>query len=776
MGTAVLASYEDWSRVIGGILRVVGVEGFLQDRDEVKAALADADEPLNNFIRLWFARFQSADVTIGSLSYDATPSTKPPTDLVSLLLNHKGEIDLGFNNYKLPSWQSELGKRLRGAKDRVFDVSDGQTTIPVKLRHRKTNKGIRYRLEPTETSPPDHPNGEATEPPTSAPAPQPETRARGTTACTYENVVTRQALSEWVEAIRATDIVAVDIETTGLDVMTDKLVGVSLAIENRACYVPLGHTTGEAQLPQEVVLASLKPILEDPAVTKVLHNAKFDAHILGRYGIRLEGFEDTMLMSYALDSGAVDSHGLKELALRHFEHNQTTYQEVVGNGHKKKSFAEVPIADATAYAAQDADVALRLYRLLKPRLEAEGVFGTYHLDRALVPVLIDMERAGIAIDRDALKQIGDECGKEMAGLEAEVRDLAGEPFNLGSSKQVAVVLFDKLGLPVRRRTKTGAPAVDSDALEELSAESPLARAVLAWRKAQKIKTAFADKLPEHINAATGRVHTSFNPIGAKTGRLSSSEPNLQQIRSREERGRLMRGAFVAAPGNVLLAADYSQIELRILAHMSKDRGLIAAFRSGHDFHTATASQVFNQSLEEVTKEQRGRAKAINFGIVYGMTAFGLARQIGVTAEEAQGIIDAYFGAYPGVQAYMEKMREAAARDGAVWTLFGRRVHVPDMSTNRARNLAVNAPIQGSAADLIRRAMVRMPEALAEAGLKARMLLTVHDELVFELPRSEVEAASPLIRRDMEAAGAPHIEFSVPIVAEVKTGPIWADAH
>ena len=573
-----------------------------------------------------------------------------------------------------------------------------------------------------------------------------------------------------------------DTETTGLDVMSDELVGLSLAIEGRACYVPIAHTTGEPQLPREVLLTALKSILEDATVTKVLHNAKFDSHMLRRCGIALTGFEDTMLMSYALDSGTGNSLGLKELALRHLGHHQTRYEDVVGKGRKKINFADVAIADATAYAAQDADVTLRLFRFLKPLLEVEGVSSIYDLDRALVPVLINMERAGVAINRDALRQIGDECAEEMAKLEAEAHALAGMAFNLGSPTQVAATLFDKLGLPARKRTKKGAQSVDSEALEELSTKDPVARAVLAWRTAQKLKTGFADKLPAHINASTGRVHTTFKPTGAKTGRLSSSQPNLQQIPSRGEWGRRMRGAVVAAPGHVLLAADYSQIELRILAHASKDAGLIEAFRGGHDFHRATASKVFNVAVNEVDQHLRGRAKAVNFGIVYGSTEFGLAREIGIAPEEAQEIIDAYFKAYPGVRDYMDRARAAAARDKTVCTLFGRKVHVPDIGSldqklrGKARNLAINAPIQDSAADLIRRAMVRVQPALAEAGLAASLQLTVHDELVFEASEADAERAGAIVKHVMETAGAPEVDFSVPILVEVKAGRTWADAH
>ena len=616
------------------------------------------------------------------------------------------------------------------------------------------------------------------------PATKPEQR--------YELVQSLDALEAWIRRAAAAGVVAFDTETTSLDATRAELVGFSLAIvPGEACYVPLGHrpaggglelTAMPAQIPLAEAIAATKPLLEDPSILKIGHNIKYDALVLRRYGVAVGPVDDTMLVSFVLDAGS-HGHGMDELSERHLEHKTITYDEVTGTGKARLSFAEVALDKALGYAAEDADVTLRLHETLKPRLIREHMVTVYEtMDRPLVPVLAEMEAAGIKVDPAALRLLSQEFGRTMASVETEIHKLAGREFNVGSPKQLGEILFDELKLPGGRKGKTGAYSTHSDVLEDLADAHPLPKKILDWRLVQKLKSTYADSLVEQINPATGRIHTSYSMAGAATGRLSSTDPNLQNIPVRSEEGRRIRAAFIAEPGHKLLSVDYSQIELRLVAEIAEVEPLKQAFRDGIDIHALTASQVFGVPLDKMDPMTRRNAKAINFGIIYGMSAFGLARQIGVAQGEASAFIKAYFERYPGIRAYMDKAKETARKQGYVATLFGRRCHVKTIADKNpamrsfAERQAINAPIQGTAADIIKRAMIRVPPALADAGLKARMLLQVHDELLFEVPDAEVEATTALVRKVMEGAAAPAVTLGVPLIADAGVGTTWAAAH
>ncbi len=574
--------------------------------------------------------------------------------------------------------------------------------------------------------------------------------------------------------------------------MQAELVGVSLAVApGAACYIPLGHVGAAAgtldlagagrpaQIARDAALGRLKPLLEDPAVLKVGQNIKYDMVVLARQGIEVAPSDDTMLMSYLLDS-SLHGHGMDELAQLHLGHKTITYEEVAGSGKAQVGFAEVPLDKARDYAAEDADVTLRLHLVLKPRLLAERLMTLYEtVERPLPAVVAAMEQAGIRVDPAALAALSRDFAERMAGLERDIHRAAGESFNVGSPKQLGEILFEKLSLPGGRKGRTGAWGTGADVLESLAQQGhELPRLVLDWRQLQKLKGTYTDALQAEINPATGRVHTSFALAATSTGRLSSSDPNLQNIPVRTEEGRKIRRAFVAAPGCKLLSADYSQIELRLLAHIADIAALKQAFREGVDIHALTASQVFGVPIEGMDPMVRRSAKAINFGLIYGMSAFGLAQQLGIPQREAQAYIDAYFRRYPGILDYMEATKRRAREQGFVTTLFGRRCHVPGINSRNPaersfqERAAINAPIQGAAADIIKRAMVRLPEALAEEGLGARMLLQVHDELVFELPEAELAAAAALVKRVMEGAA----RLDVPLVVDTGIGDNWGEAH
>ena len=636
--------------------------------------------------------------------------------------------------------------------------------------------------------------GAASRTDTTAPAAPAKTQA----GRAYELVVTRQALEGWVEAARQAGIVAVDTETTSLDSMRARLVGVSLSLDGgRACYVPLAHKAsggqgslnlGEGggadeddptQIPLGDAVALLKPLLEDLSVLKVGQNIKYDMQVLVRYGIYITPVDDTMVLSYVLDAGR-HGHGMDVLAREHLGIETIKFTDVAGIGKKQTTFDYVPLDKALDYAAEDADVTQRLYRALKPRLVAEHMVSVYEtLERPLIPVLGRMERYGIGIDAAALKALSKDFAARLTDLGKEIHALAGRDFNIASPKQLGEILFDEMSLAGGKKTKTGAYATGADVLEDLAAQGHnLPARILDWRQLAKLKSTYTDALVEQINPETGRLHTSYAMAVASTGRLSSSDPNLQNIPVRTEEGRKIRRAFVAAKGWKLLSADYSQIELRLLAHVADIDVLKNAFRDGLDIHALTASHVFGVPVEGMDPQIRRQAKAINFGIIYGISAFGLARQLAVPRGEAAAYIDAYFERYPGIRDYMERTKEEARTQGFVTTLFGRKCHTPGINDkNQARRgfaerAAINAPLQGAAADIIKRAMIRIPPALEAANLNAAMLLQVHDELIFEVPDSEVEATRTLVAKVMEQAA----RLDVPLVVDTGVGDNWEEAH
>ncbi|MHA1597638.1 MAG: DNA polymerase I [Alphaproteobacteria bacterium] len=615
----------------------------------------------------------------------------------------------------------------------------------------------------------------------------------------YELVQDMGTLETWIAAARDAGVVAVDTETTSLDALRADLVGVSLSMQpGHACYIPLGHTApaaqgtfdlggdgdeGAGEAPEQVdfkkALKALTGLLEDPAVLKVGHNIKYDIQVLANLGITVGPVDDTMVLSYVLEGG-LHGHGLDELALMHFDHTNIKFKEVAGIGKAQVTFDKVPLPEALEYAAEDADYTGRLHQALKPRLVAERMVTVYEtLERPLIPVLVHMERAGIKVDAKELIRLSDDFGKRLGSLETEIHKLAKREFNVGSPKQLGEVLFDEMGLEGGKKGKTGAYKTGAEVLEDLAADGhDLPARVLEWRQLAKLKSTYTDALTAQINPDTGRVHTSYSMAATSTGRLASSDPNLQNIPIRTEEGRKIRRAFIAETGHVLLSADYSQIELRLLAHVAGIDVLIEAFKKGDDIHALTASQVFGVAIDGMDPMVRRQAKAINFGIIYGISAFGLARQLGISRGEAGDYIDAYFDRYPGIRDYMETTKQEAHDNGFVTTLFGRKCHTPGIDDknparrNFAERAAINAPIQGGAADIIKRAMIAMPDALAAKKLSTRMLLQVHDELVFEVPKEEIEAASSVIRDTME--GAAHLD--VPLTVDIGTGANWDDAH
>jgi DNA polymerase-1 len=621
-------------------------------------------------------------------------------------------------------------------------------------------------------------------------APALEPAAEPVTRRDYVLVQDEAELARWVEAAATQGLVAIDTETTSLYAMRCTLVGISLALEpGRACYVPLGHAGAPGaeplrQIEREAALKALRPVLEDPAALKVGQNVKYDIEVLSRCGIDVTPIEDTMMLSYVLDGG-LHGHGMDELAELHLGLTTIKFSDVAGAGKSQVSFEKVPLARALDYAAEDADVTLRLYRTLKPRLVAERMVTVYEtMERPLIGILADMETRGILVDADRLRALSDEFGRRIEALEEEIIGLAGGPFNIGSPKQLGEILFERMKVATGRRGKSGSYATGADVLETIVAEAEdlqaraLAGRVLDWRQLTKLKTTYADALIQQIDPCTGRVHTCYQQAVASTGRLSSADPNLQNIPVRTEEGRKIRRTFIAEPGAVLLSADYSQIELRLLAHVADIEALKAAFRDGIDIHAMTASQVFGVPITGMDPLVRRKAKAINFGIIYGISAFGLARQLAIPRREAAAYIDAYFARYPGIRDYMERTKRAARERGYVTTLFGRRCHVRGIADRNpsvrsfAERAAINAPIQGGAADIIKRAMIRIPAALARAGLGARMLLQVHDELVFEVPEAEVEATRALVVAEMAAVAS----LTVPLVVDTGTGPTWDAAH
>ncbi|MGD8689200.1 MAG: DNA polymerase I [Gammaproteobacteria bacterium] len=599
----------------------------------------------------------------------------------------------------------------------------------------------------------------------------------------YETVLEQADFDRWVKALEQADLFAFDTETTSLDYMQAEIVGVSFAVEpGRAAYVPVAHRYPGApeQLDREAVLARLKPLLEDPRRAKVGHHLKYDAHVLANHGIRLAGIRhDTMLESYVLDSTAT-RHDLDSVALKYLGHRTIHYEEVAGKGARQLRFDEVGLEEAGPYAAEDAEVCLRLHATLWPQLEAEeGLRYVYQgLEIPLVPVLTRMEHRGVMIDTDRLAAQSRELAGRMHELEGKAHELAGGPFNIGSPKQLQEILFQRLELPVIRKTPKGQPSTAEDVLQELADDYELPRVILDYRSLSKLKSTYTDKLPLQVDSKSGRVHTSYHQAVAATGRLSSSDPNLQNIPIRTPEGRRIRQAFIAPEGCALLAADYSQIELRIMAHLSGDEGLLRAFAEDADIHRATAAEVFEVAPEAVTTDQRRSAKAINFGLIYGMSAFGLARQLGIERGAAQDYVDRYFARYPGVREFMDRTRELAREKGYVETLFGRRLYVPEINSRNgqrrqyAERTAINAPMQGTAADIIKRAMIAVDDWLETDAADAFMVMQVHDELVFEVARGELEAVRERITALMEGAA----QLDVPLKVETGVGANWDEAH
>ncbi len=602
-------------------------------------------------------------------------------------------------------------------------------------------------------------------------------------AVAYDIVTEQAALDAWLKTLAAAELFAFDTETTSLNYMEARIVGVSFAVEpGRAAYVPLAHDYLGAppQLSRDAVLAALKPLLEDESRAKVGQNLKYDASVLANHGITLRGIRfDTMLESYVLDSTAT-RHDMDSLALKYLGHQTIHFEDVAGKGAKQLTFNQVTVEEAGPYAAEDADITLRLHRTLWPQLQEKGRLQDVltDIEVPLVPVLSRIERQGALISRELLVRHSAELGKRLEELQGQAYELAGAQFNLGSPKQLGEILFDKLQLPVLKKTPTGAPSTAEEVLVELALDYPLPKLLLEYRSLSKLKSTYTDKLPLMVNPATGRVHTSYHQAVAATGRLSSSDPNLQNIPIRTEEGRRIRQAFIAPKGYKILAADYSQIELRIMAHLSSDAGLLRAFNEGRDVHTATASEVFEVALEAVSGEQRRKAKAINFGLIYGMSAFGLARQLHLGRNEAQQYIDRYFERYPGVATYMERTRAVAREQGYVETLYGRRLYLPEinarnkMRAQAAERTAINAPMQGTAADIIKKAMLAVDAWLQRGEADARMIMQVHDELVFEVAAAEVDPVRAQICRLMSEAA----ELSIPLLVEAGVGNNWDEAH
>lgn len=603
-----------------------------------------------------------------------------------------------------------------------------------------------------------------------------------------------ETLNKWLAEAVETGLVAFDTETNSLDPMQAELIGFSLALApGKAAYIPLQHKSGvddllgggmvEGQIPLDKALAALKSVLEDKSVLKIAQNMKYDWLVMRRHGIDTVSFDDTMLISYALDAGP-GGHGMDPLSERWLGHTPIAYKDVAGSGKSAVTFDMVDIDRATAYAAEDADVTLRLWQVLKPRLAAEGLASVYErLERPLVDVLARMEERGVSVDRQVLSRLSSDLAQSAARYEDEIYELAGEKFNIGSPKQLGDILFGKMGLPGASKTKTGQWSTSAQVLEDLAAEGlPLPRKIVDWRQLTKLKSTYTDALPGFIHSQTKRVHTSYSMASTSTGRLSSSEPNLQNIPVRTAEGRKIRTAFIAEPGNKLVSADYSQIELRVLAHVADIPQLKQAFADDIDIHAMTASEMFGVPVEGMPSEVRRRAKAINFGIIYGISAFGLANQLSIPREEAGQYIRTYFERFPGIKDYMEATKAFAREHGYVETIFGRRAHYPDIKASnpqvRAFNerAAINAPIQGAAADIIRRAMIRMEDALAKEKLAARMLLQVHDELIFEVPENEVEKTITLVRDVMENAAMPAVSLSVPLKVDARAAHNWDEAH
>jgi len=667
-----------------------------------------------------------------------------------------------------------------------FEALKAQPPDENKLRELYTRWEFKSFLkelgEPAEAAPSDPPAADPAGDPDPAVVQRQATRDENRPSVHYETVLTEPQLDAWLAKINGAELTCIDTETTSLDPMAAQLVGISLAVEpHRACYIPLAHryAGAPAQLPLEGTLAKLKPWLQSVHHRKLGQHLKYDAHVFANHGLRLEGVaHDTLLESYVLEPHR--SHDMDSLASRHLGRTTITYEQVCGRGASQIGFDEVPIERATDYAAEDAEVTLAIHHALWPQI-ADDARLRYVYEAIEIPVsrvLFEMERTGVLIDREKLLAQSRELAARMAELEARAHELAGQPFNLGSPKQIGEILFGKLKLPVVKRTASGAPSTDEEVLEKLALDYPLPKTLLEYRALAKLKSTYCDKLPASVDPRTGRVHTSYGQAVAVTGRLSSSEPNLQNIPIRTPEGRRIREAFIAPPGSRIVSADYSQIELRIMAHLSGDEGLLAAFAAGEDVHRATASEIFGVPVSEVTSEQRRYAKVINFGLIYGMSAFGLAANLGIDKDAARSYIDRYFTRYPGVARYMETTRALAKRQGYVETVFGRRLWLPEINSPNgprraaAERAAINAPMQGTAADLIKLAMIAVSDWLHREQLATKLIMQVHDELVFEVPEAEVERVKTKVPELMSGVA----DLKVKLVAEVGVGSNWDEAH
>jgi DNA polymerase-1 len=618
---------------------------------------------------------------------------------------------------------------------------------------------------------------------TEADAETSEQQTNQATTVDYQVVLDQASLTTWLQRLNDADYFAFDTETTSLNYMDAEIVGVSFAVSpHQAAYVPLGHDYlgVPEQLDRDFVLEKMRPLLENVRKAKLGQNLKYDAHVLNNHGIQLRGIEhDTMLESYVLNSVAT-RHNMDALAQFYLNRNTVHYEDIAGKGAKQIPFSQVDIEQATPYAAEDADITLQLHQHLWPKLQLQlGLANIYQkIEIALLPVLVTMEANGVLVDSVFLLQQSKQLQQQISALEKQAYELADESFNLGSPKQIQEILYGKLELPILKKTPKGQPSTAESVLEELAVDYPLPRIILEHRSLSKLKSTYTDSLPEQVNRRTGRVHTSYHQAVAATGRLSSSAPNLQNIPIRSEQGRKIRQAFIAAPGNQLIAADYSQIELRIMAHLSEDQHLLTAFSEGADIHRATAAEVFAVELDKVSNDQRRSAKAINFGLIYGMSAFGLAKQLGISRKDAQNYIDLYFVRYPGVKRYMDETRQIASEQGYVETLFGRRLYLPEIKSRNAQRrqyaerTAINAPMQGTAADIIKRAMITLHDWISNSNQSIQMIMQVHDELVFELPESEIESSLTVIRQQMTNAA----QLKVPLIVDIGVGSNWDDAH
>jgi DNA polymerase-1 len=700
------------------------------------------------------------------------------------LVNHRAQIELSKKLVQL-----DCGMSLDfGLDDLEIRTPDPDTLLAflARMEFRTVSKRIADKLG-------------VDAPVIEAPAPATETaptEAVAFDADTYECVRDAAALQVWIDRIYEAGHVAVDTETTALDEMRADLVGISLCVAaGQACYIPLAHKAGaddlfgsdakaDGQVDTAECLAMLKPVLEDASILKIGQNMKYDAKIFALLDIHVAPIDDTMLMSYAMHAG-LHNHGMDTLSERYLGHTPIPIKPLLGSGKSAVTFDRVPIDDAVKYAAEDADITLRLWQVFKPQLHVNSVTTVYEtLERPLVPVLAQMEMHGIKVDRDTLSRMSNAFAQKMAGLEDEIQKMAGRPFNVGSPKQLGEILFDELGLAMPdgktpAKGKTGAYSTGADVLEDLATIHDLPRRILDWRQLAKLKSTYTDALQDHINPDTGRVHTSYSIAGAITGRLASTDPNLQNIPVRSEEGRRIREAFVAAEGNVIVSLDYSQIELRILAHIAQIDALKQAFLDGIDIHAMTASEMFDVPLDQMTPDIRRQAKAINFGVIYGISGFGLARNLRIPRGDAQGFIDRYFERFPGIRKYMDDTVAFAKGHGYVQTLFGRRINTPEINAKGpqagfAKRAAINAPIQGTAADVIRRAMIRMPAAIE--GLPAKMLLQVHDELLFEVDASAADDLIGIARQVMENASDPAVKLDVRLAVDAGQGPNWATAH